>query len=67
MNEKQYLKISWHNTLRSDLNYHHTVQNFVKTVLIPSGYTFFTWNGRIYEYQNEKYIDTGLLEEDLGK
>lgn len=39
----------------------HTQQTFFQKLVIPTGYPFFEWNERIYQVQDDVYIDTGLV------
>jgi hypothetical protein len=34
--------------------------------ILSTGYTAFTWNGRIYEIYESTYVDTGWAVEDLS-
>jgi hypothetical protein len=45
------------------------INRFVKEVVLPSRYTYFSWNGSILKIINEKgdFSMTNLLVQDIGK
>lgn len=45
------------------------MQTFYQNIVVPSGYPFFEWSGRVYAVQKNSAqfpLDTGVLAKDLS-
>ena len=48
---------SWANTIRGNFRFWNHMEDFVRAVVIPSGYPYFLWNEKVYKNMGEYATD----------
>lgn len=70
MNSEDFFKtheaITWQNCFNGELK-HWRDRYFLSIFVAESGYLFFSWNGKVYQYDHKtgESFDTGILSKDL--
>lgn len=62
------LGLSWQHVLNAyKMKSIWTISEYVENVVIPSGYEYFSWNGKVYKFfsDSKKYYDTGIFSASL--